>query len=76
MQTLESRVQEALDEIRVFIQADGGDIELVKIEDNKVFVKLKGACIGCPLSFITLSMGVEEAVKEKAPEITEIIRVE
>lgn len=69
-------VNSAIDEVRDFIKSDGGDIELVKIEDNKVYVKLKGACIGCPLSIVTLKMGVLEAVREKAPEIIDVVQLD
>lgn len=70
------KVQEALSKVRPFIKADGGDIELVKIENSKVFVKFKGACIGCPLSLITLKLVVEEAIQESVPIIKEVISVD
>jgi Fe-S cluster biogenesis protein NfuA len=69
-------VNSAIDEVRDFIKSDGGDIELIKIEDNKVYVKLKGNCVGCPLSVVTLKMGVLEAVKEKVPEIVDVVQVD
>jgi Fe-S cluster biogenesis protein NfuA len=70
--SLESRVLEAIAQVRDFIVSDGGDIELVKIESNKVYVKLMGACKGCPLVFFTLTSGVEDAIREKAPEIESV----
>lgn len=75
-ESLEQRVQSALDSIRSYIRSDGGDIELVEIKDNKVYVKLTGACVGCPLSLYTLQMGVYEAIVEKSPEITQVIQVD
>lgn len=63
------RVQEIIQEVRPFIQSDGGDIELVKIEDQVVYVRLNGACIGCPSSMMTLKGGVEARIREDIPEI-------
>lgn len=74
--SVESRVIEALAEVRTFVQQDGGDIEFVKLEDNKVYIKLTGACKSCPLSFFTLSMGIEDKVRQRVPEITEVVAVE
>jgi len=69
---LKSRVQEALDKIRPMLQADGGDIELVDVVGKTVKVKLKGACGCCPMSQMTLQMGVQRAVKEAVPEIDNV----
>ena len=66
-------VEKALDEIRPMLQADGGDIELVSIEGNKVKVRLQGACCGCPASTQTLKMGVEKILKQKVPEVEEVV---
>ena len=74
--TIEKRVQNALEEIRPKIQADGGDIELVGIENGIVKVRLKGACAGCPMSALTLKQGVERFVKTKVPEIQSIEAVQ
>ncbi len=60
------------EEIAPKLQVDGGDVELVGIEDNKVKVKLKGACAGCPMSQITMTSTVEEHLKSKVPEIEEV----
>jgi len=65
-------VQEALDKIRPMLQADGGDIELVDVVGKTVKVKLKGACGCCPMSQMTLQMGVQRAVKEAVPEIESV----
>lgn len=71
---LRDRVEEALDSIRPALQADGGDVELIDIDEDNgiVTVQLQGACSGCPSAQITLAMGVERAIKEKVPEIKEV----
>lgn len=63
------RVQAVIDEVKPFIQSDGGNIELLKVEDNIVYVRLFGACIGCPSSMMTLKGGVEARMREEIPEI-------
>lgn len=62
-------VEKALQKIRPALQADGGDIELIGIQDGMVKVRLTGACAGCPMSQMTLKMGVERALKEAVPEV-------
>ena len=62
-------VEKALQKIRPSLQADGGDIELIDIQDGVVKVKLTGACSGCPMSQMTLKMGVERVLKEVVPEV-------
>ncbi len=71
---LRDRVEEALDSIRPALQADGGDVDLIDVDEEKgiVTVQLQGACSGCPSAQITLAMGVERAIKEKVPEIKEV----
>jgi Fe-S cluster biogenesis protein NfuA len=71
----EETVQAVLDQIRPSLQADGGDIELVGIEDGIVKVRLSGACGGCPMSTMTLKMGVERLLKEKLPVVKEVVSV-
>ena len=71
-----TKVLDALESIRPFLNKDGGDIELVDIKDHKVYVKLQGNCNGCPMSFSTMKLGVETTVKQFAPEILEVIAVE
>lgn len=66
------RVAEIIEEIKPFIQSDGGDIELLKVEDNIVYVALTGACIGCPSSMVTLKQGVEVRIKEDLPQIESV----
>ena len=68
-QTIEDKVRTALDELRPNLQADGGDIGLVEIDDGVVKVKLQGACAGCPMSQMTMKWGVEQYLKKKIPEI-------
>ncbi len=66
---MKERVEEALEKIRPSLQADGGDIELVEIDDNIVKVRLQGACSSCPMANITLKNGVERVLKEMVPEV-------
>ena len=74
---LHERVARVIDGIRPYIQGDGGDIELVSIEqDGTVKVRLSGACSGCPHAAMTLRMGVERAVRQHVPEIREVVSVE
>ncbi len=74
--SLNEKVSEVIDSIRPMLQNDGGDIELVGIdEDNTVKVRLQGACRGCPGAAMTLKMGVERLLKEKVPEVKEVVSV-
>ena len=74
---LRLNVEKALDEIRPFLQSDGGDIALLSIENDKVVrVQLKGACVGCSVNQMTLKSGVEMTIKKYAPQIEEVINVE
>lgn len=66
------KIEKALAKIRVALQQDGGDIELVSFEDGVVKVRLKGACCGCPMSQMTLSNFVEAKLKEAVPEIKKV----
>lgn len=73
---MEEQVREALEQIRPFLQADGGDVELVSIEeDGTVRVKLTGACGGCPMAQMTLKSGVERILKERVPEVAQVVAV-
>jgi len=67
------RAQAVIESFRPYIQADGGDIDFVKCEDNVVTVRLRGACSSCPHAAMTLKMGVERHLKEQVPEIKEVI---
>ncbi|MBA4602285.1 NifU family protein [Thermoactinomyces mirandus] len=69
------RVSEVLDRLRPFIQRDGGDVELIEVEDGIVRVRLLGACGSCPSSTITLKAGIERALMEEIPEIREVQQV-
>jgi len=69
------KILDALDTVRPFLKADGGDVELVSIESNKLTIKLVGACSTCAMSEMTLRAGIEEAVKNAVPEIEEVIAV-
>ncbi|MCB2187539.1 MAG: NifU family protein [Deltaproteobacteria bacterium] len=70
---MKQEVQEALDKIRPALQRDGGDVELVDVTDDGVVkVKLKGACGGCPMSQMTLKMGIEKVVKQSVPTIKSV----
>lgn len=74
---LKVNVEKALDEIRPFLQSDGGDIALLSIEnDNLVKVQLKGACVGCSVNQMTLKSGVEMTIKKHAPQIQHVINVQ
>ncbi|HHL39168.1 MAG TPA: NifU family protein [Deltaproteobacteria bacterium] len=74
---MKERVEEALNGIRPALQADGGDVSLVDINEAEgiVRVQLQGACAGCPSAQITLAMGVERAIKEKVPEVKQVLSV-
>ncbi|UCE83548.1 MAG: NifU family protein [Deltaproteobacteria bacterium] len=70
---MREQIQEALDKIRPALQRDGGDIELVDVEeDGVVRVRLTGACGGCPMSQMTLKQGVERIVKQMVPEVKSV----
>ncbi|MGQ9675584.1 MAG: NifU family protein [Chloroflexota bacterium] len=73
--TLRERVSQAIDQIRPALQADGGDIELVDVEGNVAKVRLVGACAGCPMSQLTLTMQVERIIKQRVPEIERVVAV-
>ncbi|AXP80234.1 Fe/S biogeneis protein NfuA [Mariniflexile rhizosphaerae] len=70
-------VEKALDEIRPFLQSDGGDISLLSIEDNDTLVKvqLQGACVGCTVNQMTLKSGVEMTIKKYAPQIEQVVNI-
>ena len=72
---MKEKVQQALDKIRPSLQADGGDVELVDVEHGVVKVRLTGACGGCPMSQMTLKMGIERILKKEIPEVQEVVAV-
>ncbi len=69
----ENKINEALESVRPFLKADGGDVELVSLDSDKLFIKFIGACSTCSMSDMTLKAGIEEAVKSAVPEIKEVI---
>ena len=70
---MKKKVEKALNEIRPYLQADGGDLELVEVTDDGVVkVRLKGACCGCPMSQITLSQGVGRELMKMVPEVKKV----
>ena len=71
---MKEKVEEVLKEIRPALQADGGDVELVDVDEKNGIVKLRltGACAGCPFSTMTLQMGIERILKQKIPEIKRV----
>ena len=73
---LKDKVQQALDSIRPFLKNDGGDIELIDIKENIVYVRLLGNCSGCHISNSTMKLGVENTVKQFIPSIKEVINIE
>ena len=73
---LEEKVQSVLDKVRPMLQRDGGDVELVAVQDDgNVKVKLTGACSGCPMSTMTLKNAIEETIKKEIPEIKAVEQV-
>lgn len=73
---MKEEVQKVLDQIRPNLQADGGDVELVSIEeDGTVKVRLQGACHGCPMAQLTLKQGIERVLKQEIPAVKEVVSV-
>jgi len=76
LEEITGRINLAIDEVRPYLRTDGGDVELIEITpDMTVKVKLKGACDGCPFSEMTLRAGIEQAIRNKVPELKELIAV-
>ncbi|MFC2035755.1 NifU family protein [Chloroflexota bacterium] len=72
---MKEKVEAALEKIRPGLRADGGDVELVDVQDGIATVRLTGACGSCPMSTMTLRMGVERVIKQEVPEIKELVAV-
>jgi Fe-S cluster biogenesis protein NfuA len=73
---INQRVSDALEELKPWLQADGGDVELVEVTDEGlVKVRLMGACGGCPMREMTLKSGIGRVLKQKVPEVTDVIAV-
>ena len=75
MPLTEGNVETVLDELRPFLLADGGNVEVVEIDGPVVKVRLQGACGSCPSSTMTLKMGIERKLREMIPEVSEVIQV-
>ena len=73
---LKERVEAVLEKVRVGLKSEGGDIELVDVRDNVVYVKLKGACSTCQMSSLTMKNWVESSIKKEVPEITSVQAVQ
>lgn len=72
---MKEKIEQAIGKIRPFLQRDGGDIELIDVVDGVVKVKLTGACGSCPMSTMTLKMGVEKQLKQEVPEVKEVVAI-
>ena len=72
---MQEKVEEILDKIRPILVRDGGNVELVEVEDGTIKVKLVGACAGCPMSTMTLKNGIERILKQEIPEVKEVVAV-
>jgi Fe-S cluster biogenesis protein NfuA len=72
---MKEKIEATLNTIRPSLQADGGDIELVSVKDGVVWVRLTGACGSCPMSMVTLRMGVEKILRKEVPEMTQLVAV-
>jgi Fe-S cluster biogenesis protein NfuA len=69
---IEEKVKEVIDQLRPYLQADGGDVEFVELDGKVVKLRLKGACAGCPGAIFTLKMGIERKLREAIPEIESV----
>jgi len=74
-ESLEARVNAAIDKVRPAIQADGGEVWLIKVEDGTAYVQMLGACGGCPASTMTLKGAIEAVVVADVPEVTQVLQV-
>ena len=72
---MREKVEAALAQIRPILQADGGDVELVDVNEGVVRLKLKGACGGCPMAAMTLRQGIERILNEQVPEVKEVVAI-
>ncbi len=73
---MKEQVEQAIEKIRPMLMADGGNVELVEIENGVVKVRLQGACSGCPMSQMTLKNGIEKIIKEEVPEVVSVEAVD
>ena len=72
---MQDKVEEVLEKIRPVLISDGGNVELVEVNDGTVKLKLVGACAGCPMSTLTLKNGIERILKQEIPEVKEVVAV-
>ena len=72
---MKEKIEKALDSIRPYLKADGGDVQVVEVTDGTVKVRLTGACGGCPMSTMTLKNAVERAIKQEVPEVKTVVAV-
>lgn len=72
---MQDKVEEVLEKVRPVLVRDGGNVELVGVENGTVKVKLVGACAGCPMSTMTLKNGIERILKQEIPEVKEVVAV-
>jgi Fe-S cluster biogenesis protein NfuA len=75
VETIESRINRAIDRVRPYITGDGGEVWLVRVEGETAYVQMLGACGGCPASTMTLKNAIEAAVTADVPEITQVLQV-
>ncbi len=72
---MRDKVEAVLDKIRPQLMMDGGNVELVEVNEGTIKVKLTGACGGCPMATITLKMGIEKILKQEIPEVKEVVAI-
>jgi len=72
---MKEKVEAALKKIRPMLQRDGGNVELIEVEDGVVKVRLQGACAGCPMSQMTIKNGIERLLKQEIPEVKSVVSV-
>jgi len=72
---MREKIEAAIDRVRPALQADGGDVELIEVQDGVVSLRLTGACGGCPMATMTLRNGIERIIKEEVPEVKEVVAV-
>ncbi len=70
---MREKIQEVLDQVRPALLADGGDVQLIDVKDGVVTLRLTGACSGCPMATMTLKGGIERVLKERVPEVKEVV---
>jgi len=73
---MKEQVEKVLEQIRPFLRADGGDVELVEVKEGVVKVRLQGACYGCQMSLVTLKDGIERILKREVPQVKEVLAVD